>query len=358
MFRLRTFPAADGDCLLLSFGDAPPFGHVLIDGGRAGAYRSLSPALAEIARAGEAIDLLVLSHIDADHIEGFLSLARDPARPAQVRDVWYNGFDQLPGVERLGPRQGDRFSAQIASLGWPWNSVAGGGAIAIDAGLPNPLLLGDLKLTLLSPDVAHLRRLAVQWRRWRTVDAARREQEARQRRDLPPGVEALGPRPPPRRIDINALAAAVSPIDDEAPNGSSIAFVAEWNERRVLLSGDAHPDLLAASLRPLAEREGGRFRVELLKVSHHGSRGNTDRALIELLDCRRFLFSTNGSHHGHPDPEAVARCIAFSPPGHKQLFFNYRSPWTRPWNERGLPQAFDYEVEFPNEVPGELTIDV
>ena len=34
--------------------------------------------------------------------------------------------------------------------------------------------------------------------------------------------------------------------------------------------------------------------------------GNTTRDLIGLLDCRGFLISTDGSRHGHPDPETIA----------------------------------------------------
>ena len=36
MLRLTTFPAQDGDCLLLSYGEGAQTWHVLIDGGRTG----------------------------------------------------------------------------------------------------------------------------------------------------------------------------------------------------------------------------------------------------------------------------------------------------------------------------------
>ena len=64
--RLRTFHAADGDCLLLSSRD----GHrLLVDGGRPNTFEECTwPTLQRLQRAGEGIDLVVVSHIDADHI--------------------------------------------------------------------------------------------------------------------------------------------------------------------------------------------------------------------------------------------------------------------------------------------------
>ena len=91
MFKLTAFPAADGDCLLLSFGETPPYCHVLIDGGRQGTYSILKPTLKAIAEVGEAIDLLVLSHIDADHIEGFLALVADREEGAAHPDLVRGG---------------------------------------------------------------------------------------------------------------------------------------------------------------------------------------------------------------------------------------------------------------------------
>ncbi|HWT14111.1 MAG TPA: MBL fold metallo-hydrolase [Allosphingosinicella sp.] len=358
MFRLTAFPASDGDCLLLSWGDRAPYRHVLIDGGRKRAYASLRPVLERIAAAGEAIDLLVLSHIDADHIEGLLALIRDPRPPVTVREVWYNGFDQMNQIEQLGPRQGDLFSTALKAIGWPWNRAFDGKPVVLDGRQPKRLSLAGLDLILVSPDAGKLRRMREAWLKWRTVQAAKASAEERRRAALPAGIEELGPRPMPPVLDVEALAAVDSAADDEPPNGSSIAFVAQWGQKRVLLAGDAHPDLLETTLAPLAAGEGGRYRIDLFKVSHHGSRGNTSRRLIELLDCRRFLISTNGSHHGHPDPEAIAQLVKFAPAGEKTLYFNYESAWTTPWDDPALRRRYDYRAIYPTGAPGELSIDV
>jgi hypothetical protein len=348
VFTLQMFPALDGDCLLLSYGDGGPMRHLLIDGGRTGTYRSLKAGFAALAERGEAIELLVLTHIDADHIEGFLPLAADRDLPVEIGEVWFNGFDQLSTLRPMGPGQGDRFSAAIAARGWQANARFRGRAIAVGEGsAADPIVLpGGLKLTLLSPDAERLATLRDEWEEWRLANAAKAKQ-APARAPAPDGLEAFGRKPMPRHLDVDALADGREVIDHETPNGSSIAFVAEWDGKRVLFAGDAHPDRLVRSLARLAAPENGRYRLDLFKVSHHGSIGNTTRDLAAMVDCRRFAISTNGSRHGHPDPEAIAKLIKYAPAGAKTFYFNYRQERTAPWDAAALRAAHGYECVFP-----------
>ncbi|MFW5473200.1 MBL fold metallo-hydrolase [Knoellia sp. CPCC 206450] len=111
--RLKAFFAADGDCLLLTTADGR---HVLVDGGRTGSFReNARPHLAELADAGEEVDLLVVSHIDADHISGVIDLLEEVAawevhdfqvgegqnptfpepptpRPPRIHGLWHNSW--------------------------------------------------------------------------------------------------------------------------------------------------------------------------------------------------------------------------------------------------------------------------
>jgi beta-lactamase superfamily II metal-dependent hydrolase len=358
VFRLTMFPAGDGDCLLLSYGESEENGalrHVLIDGGRKAAYGLLRLRLREIADAGEAVEVLVLTHIDADHIEGLLAMAEDADLPLVPKHVWFNGYDQMNKVQPFGERQGEAYSEQLVALGWPLNEAFEGGVASIEA-KPEAFDFAGLTVTMLSPDREKLRLMRERWANWRTVEAAK-EAEKALRRQASGGLQVMGRKPMPPVLDVATLAKPTS-IDPEPPNGSSIAFVAEYGGKRVLLAGDAHPDLLARTLAPLAMAGGGRYPVDVFKVSHHGSHGNTTREVVEKLDCRRFVLSTDGTRHGHPDPEAIARLLAFSPPGRKTLYFNYRSKRTTPWNDTSLEALHDYECVFP---PGDrqpLTIAI
>src|SRR5262249_40354008 len=148
--------------------------------------------------------------------------------------------------------------------------------------------------------------------------------------------------------------------DQTEPNATSIAFLAECGGKRVLLTGDAHADILEAAIRPLAQAEGGRLRVDVMKVGHHGSKANTSRALLDLLDCTRFAFSTSGDRHGHPDPETIARIVQRDPRRKKTLYFNYRHPEAEQWESVRLQGDWCYEIVFPTDAAsnGTLTIDV
>jgi beta-lactamase superfamily II metal-dependent hydrolase len=359
VFRLTMFPAGDGDCLLLSYGESEAKGalrHILVDGGRKAAYQGLKPRLQQIADAGETVELLVLTHIDADHIEGLLAMGADAGLPIVPKQVWYNGYDQMARLQAFGPKQGDEYSAQLTALQWPLNTLFGGDPISIEA-RREPFEFAGLRITLLSPDAAHLATMRERWANWRTLEAAKEAAKALARAGGP-GLQVMGRKPMPAVLDVETLAKPTT-IDPEPPNGSSIAFMAEWKTKRVLLAGDAHPDLLAATLEAFAEAEGGRCRIDLFKVSHHGSHGNTTRELVERLDCRRFALSTDGTRHGHPDPEAIARLLAYAPPGEKTLYFNYRTKRTEPWDDdAALKARHAYRCVYPASIGEPVAIDV
>ncbi|MDI2076638.1 hypothetical protein [Bradyrhizobium sp. Mp27] len=100
-----------------------------------------------------------------------------------------------------------------------------------------------------------------------------------QRRKEAAGLQGMGGRRSfPSVLDIDALAASDEIVDDEAPNGSSIAFIAQWKEKRVLFGADAYPDLLAKSRTPSPPRKEGAI-VSTSTRSLTTAAGKTTRAL-------------------------------------------------------------------------------
>ncbi len=338
-------PAGDGDCLVLTWGKPGSLRHSVVDGGRAGTYATLRPRLVEIAQAEEPLELLVLTHVDADHIEGALKYVEDPNPPIAPSRVWYNSFESFGGLSTRSMGQGDRYAAAIERLGWALNPGFERGLVSI-ATAPADMYVPDIEVTVLGPDAEGVEAMRSKWADWRAdhdpVKVARSGRLSREAMPFPLDVETL---------------CAPSKVDAELPNGSSIALLVEHGGRRVLLGGDAHPDTLVRSIAPLAAAAGGRLPVDLFKVSHHGSRGNVTRNLLELLDCRRFALSTDGTRHGHPDPEAIARMLAFAPPGPRQLYFNYATDRTRPWDDADLKRQWDFEC-FYGDPQGVLDIVV
>ena len=97
-------PAREGDCLWIEYGDPARPRRILIDGGRKSAYAELKRRFADLPRAQRAFELLILSHVDADHIEGLLELAADPQLAVTFKDVWFNGEQHLVKPESVSRR--------------------------------------------------------------------------------------------------------------------------------------------------------------------------------------------------------------------------------------------------------------
>jgi beta-lactamase superfamily II metal-dependent hydrolase len=146
-------------------------------------------------------------------------------------------------------------------------------------------------------------------------------------------------------VDVDALAQKPFVEDTAVPNGSSIALLAEYDGERVLLAADAFPHVLQLSVERLAADR--RLRLDAFKVSHHGSRKNTSPDLLKWLDCPRFLLSSNGVRHHHPNPEAIARILKRPGADYTELVFNYRTDESEVWDDPTLAAAHGYRAEYP-----------
>lgn len=331
MLTVEMLPARHGDCLLVTYGGPADPHRILIDAGPTGTYsEALKPRLDR--RAPLPLELFVVTHYDLDHIGGAIAMLRKPPAPIAATHVWFNGWGQLR--KYLAPVQGDQLSKLLARLPFRLNdgSWFPTGAVAIStAGTPRRLSLpGGAKITILSPGGPELQALRVTWRSARTPPAAGPRR-------------LLYKRPPPGRItpgDVPKLAAASTSDDTSVANGSSIAFILEHARKKVLFAGDAHPSVLADSLR----RVGGGKRIPFtaVKLPHHGSCANVTREWLDLVSAREYLVSTNGDQYGHPDPEGIARVVM--QPGRKVIRFNYATDYTKPWRTAALQSKYRYEA--------------
>lgn len=106
----------------------------------------------------------------------------------------------------------------------------------------------------------------------------------------------------------------------------------ETHGYRLLLTGDAQPDLLAESIRQIAdERNEHPLRIDAFKLAHHGSQGNITPELLDLIDCDLFLVSSNGDHFKHPDHETIELIASRAKGRQLRVVFNYRTTFTQGW---------------------------
>jgi hypothetical protein len=353
MLRVVLLPANHGDCIWLEYGAANAPQRMMIDGGPPYAWPKIKGRL---PAEGCRFELLVVTHIDADHIGGVLEMLTQLPAGVSFGDVWFNGFDHLPS-DVLGAAQGEMLSAVIQRRGLPWNAAFDGAAVCIDdaGGLPERELDGDLKLTLLSPSRDELRRLRPKWKEEvekAGISPGSAEEALRLLQDrakVPPDL--LGDEGPP---DPEEDEQAPFVTDNSVANGSSIVLLAEHDGRRVLLCGDAYPSLVERGLSRFSH--AARVEVDALKLSHHGSKKNTDNDVIEQLRCARYLVSTNGRIYGHPDNVALARVVIHGG-DEPTLCFNYRTARTAPWDDQRLRDDYHYHTAFPSDDSG-LTVEL
>ena len=92
MFTIEMLPAERGDCLWITYGQDSDLHHVLIDGGPRETIGTLVPELerrlSALAGRRNRVELLVVTHVDADHIQGIVSLLSRSSRVALFRDIW------------------------------------------------------------------------------------------------------------------------------------------------------------------------------------------------------------------------------------------------------------------------------
>ena len=329
LLTLEALNAEEGDCLLLHCGTKAEPHHVLIDGGpRATFANTLMPRLREL-RELHALDdaeslpiaLAVLSHIDADHIDGLVAMfeelraveERNQPPPFQIQGLWYNGFDDVVGnrevasIESLaasasaspavrafiaGTKMGQALRDVTRRLGIPVNPGFQGLALGRKQGrkqeerifvmrtadkapriASGDLSLGGLTLTVLSPMAKELEDFEKSW------DTYLKQQAKKKGKG---GAAAVG-------------------VDRSPTNLSSITLLAEAGGKRLLLTGDARASQILDGLRVAgALADDKPCVVDVFKLPHHGSERNSTPELYQRVHAKHYVICANGKH-GNPD---------------------------------------------------------
>ena len=389
MFRIEMLPAAHGDCLWIEYGSGAAVNRILIDGGPAHAYPALRQRILHLPVGERRFDLLVITHIDADHIEGVIRLLLDAeALDCHFDRIWFNGRDQLdavpdPAGEPLGGMQGELLGMLIADYETRtgtkvWNLGFADSLAAIDRkapALPVIELPGDCRLTLLSPDFERLLDLKDNWAKElkaagvHSGNIAQLRERLAKSRSLRPLGDVLGAeddfdidQPDSDEADIDladTLGRGTGEPGADAPfggdtsraNGSSIALLLEYPatkpEVRFLLAGDAWASVLETSLDLLVPKDS-RLALDGFKLAHHGSVANMSESLLGRLKCSNYLISTNGAIFGHPHARCVELLLkAHAGPGKPRLHFNYLVASTEAWSRKADQTARGYLAFHP-----------
>lgn len=356
-FRLKMYPAKNGDAFLADAGGK----YLLIDAGFAGTYQDFIAAdLTHLAKEGSRLDLVVCTHIDADHIGGLLKFFSQNGTPAkrgiEVDAVWHNSLGSmsvptaesdglsdrmvLESIQRRGfPRastsspnpisagQGSSLAKLLRQHHYTWN--LGNGSTRISEGSAF-LLPPNVSVHAIGPTTARLESLRSLW--LREVRKLGYKGSAQSNDLIDDAYEMWCASVPDRSIpQVKPIAAKGSlelaeiyTPDTSVPNGSSISLIVSAGNKRVLFLGDAWAEDVVAKLR---SPNGPTTPIifDAIKVSHHGSFHNTSVDLLSAIDSPCFLISSDGTRHGHPAFEVLAEIVDRPAPFKRHLFFNYET---------------------------------
>jgi hypothetical protein len=348
IFSLDVLRARKGDCLMLHFGAEDDPHLILIDGGPSDVYEPfLKPRLEEVHRSRGLderdplpVDVVMVSHVDDDHIKGILDLTSEqrgnnPDLRLDVTSLWHNSFDDLlktrpdelvagfgaasvedsveggeAGIDSgsvlasFGEKmqrddaeiedenmhqtvevlssipQGRTLRDDAKALGWKPNHKFKGKLILAAEGA-KPVKLGDMKVTVVGPMQPQLLALQDEHDKWL------REQKEKKKK---------------------SPEAALAAFEDESiPNLSSIVVLAELGGKSMLLTGDARGDKILQGMEMAGLLENGdqhQRHVDLLKVPHHGSDNNMETIFFKRVPADHYVFSGDGEH-GNPERKTL-----------------------------------------------------
>lgn len=331
--KIQFIPSGNADAIYVRFHDeVRKPRNIFIDSGYRKTYKAmLKKELSSIAESGEKVDLWIITHIDQDHISGILAFLKDDDFPAEfVTEFWFNpSLATIPDdSEKISVQEGIKLRDYLIRLGK----------------CPEQRFTSDLpiinrfctKITILSPDSTKLDRALAAW-----------DEEERKAKSAKPIAGAFD-----YDVPIEDLRKTPFKEDTGVWNGSSIAFLFENQGKRILFLGDSHPSVVSESLRKkFICSENNPLKMDLVKVSHHGSSGNTSPELLNLIDCRHFAFCAVGS--GFPAKETIVRIAAsrLGKPEPTVFLFNDETPRYKDIfrNEPQAAETLNFRIEhLPN----------
>lgn len=264
MVKVFAYNAGKGDCVRVYFADTH---NIFIDTGVTRFAGRLKELCYKIRAAGQTLDVLILTHVDDDHIGGLLSLLRIgwqcPFREVRMNHTGVKGAENTC----LSTQQNDEVYNRLIEQG-----------IAV-----LPLLAG----TELHIDSA-------------TIQAIWPNQIMEETRSINT--------PLARKNDygfsfIELAGAHIDKTDRSINNKNSVVLIFEYEGHRLLFLGDAWAEDIITALGK------GMQRFDMVKLSHHGAVGNLTEEFRNHICCDNYLICTDGIMH--PDKQTIAKLIGW-----------------------------------------------
>jgi Predicted hydrolase (metallo-beta-lactamase superfamily) len=277
--RIEILQAGTGDSIWISHNKK----NVVIDGGKLAS--AIKDRYAQMPQ-DESIDLLVVTHIDSDHIAGIIALVEQMKKRGELdrlKQVWFN-FPMKEETYEYSVSEGNILSSCLCKIeNMCWNNNT-------SSLIGKTVAIGDIKLHVLAPD----------------YDVANEYK--------PKEPEELGVENADWNVDLKTLIENVDDddLDDEGPNSQSIVMIVECGGKSILLPGDCTPVELYDALHSYNSTNSGSLKLNLMKLPHHGSLRNITKRIFTEIVCSNFVISTNvNNKYYFPHKETIAKLIRY-----------------------------------------------
>ncbi|MZI81198.1 MBL fold metallo-hydrolase [Clostridium butyricum] len=351
--KITSFPAKNGESLLVELYGKEKI-NVLIDLGYSDTYeRYVKKKLELIAKQGEQIDLLILTHYDKDHIEGVIEFLNDLKinKYISIDEIWVNDYLALSSdeikLDKLNEEEkniynlsdfimmeyrsnsstrnkknisnGDMVTVTklIKMLGYDSkvNKSFKNRIVCIDNKEESVSINDEVKLKILSPTKDILKELRLKYIKWLNKKGnlyscisqdelyelfiANLDDNIKEFADAVILKQKISNKQNSKELIDSVFNSTNIYVDNSLTNKSSIAFELEFRNNKILFTGDLDCKNI------IDEIKGEKYT--LIKVPHHGSKNNIDRNFLKSVQCKNYLISTDGSGKSrHPDLETIA----------------------------------------------------
>lgn len=362
MLRIRMLKAGNGDCI--SIATASDF--ILIDGGTA---QSFDEWRVQVIDKTKTISALIVTHIDNDHVNGIIKLLQHDKCP-EIKSILFNGAEQFFGKPhedsgtsystdrklqalaceltvpmeniRIGYSEGTSLSYLINTRKLKCNEIVSGEALHREI-LPH-FNIGQIKFTTIGPEKSSLDALIATWKEQLNSKLIKPKIINKIYYDTF-DLYASTLNPPPINYPISnitsrtieSLASEPFVEDTSQTNMSSLCFLIEHGDKRILYLGDCYPSTVISWLDTSKIQK---LKVDAVKISHHGSKSSTSMELLDRLDSPIYMISTNGKSHGHPNLETLARIAESNKSKATRIITNYQIDNIPQWFAKELKDEY------------------
>ncbi|BDR09924.1 MBL fold hydrolase [Comamonas testosteroni] len=326
--KVTVMPAGHGDCILVQCDDF----NIMVDSGpyRKCIHERVHSGLVT-ALEGQPIHLAIITHNDDDHIGGLVRTLCDAT--LSVNALLFNSpqlirkyIDHCSGEEvNVSTRQ----AFKVASKLTPCNKKV------LVAGDTRTFFDDRIVLRVLSPLTEDI----LNYGSHMLAPFEKEELAGARGRDTP----VCGTIHELRTMDDDGKAA-----DASQTNALSLAFILTFEERSILFLGDSWPSRVMPSLAKL-DHEGAPIQLDLVFVSHHGSKNNNTQELYQHIQTERYVISADGKQN--PDVETFGRILRAGVGNIQKFYFSENSQQLKTMFSKS-----DINVYFPDNGP--LTFDL